>query len=67
MTARVPVPAHGFTVHSPQGKVVDLGTEFGVSVDGPGTTSVRVFSGDLTATCRRRGGPRSPWSRIRRP
>ena len=49
LTAKVPVPAHGFTVHSPQGKVVDLGTEFGVSVDGPGTTSVRVFSGALTA------------------
>ncbi len=49
MTAKVPVPAHGFTVYSPQGKVVDLGTEFGVSVDGPGTTSVRVFSGELTA------------------
>jgi hypothetical protein len=49
MTARVPEPAHGFTVYSPQGKVVDLGTEFGVSVDDPGTTSVRVFSGALTA------------------
>jgi hypothetical protein len=49
MTAKVPVPAHGFTVHSPQGKVVDLGTEFGVSVDSPETTSVRVFSGALTA------------------
>ena len=49
MTARVPVPAQGFTVYSPQGKVVDLGTEFGVSIDDPGTTSVRVFSGALTA------------------
>ena len=49
MTARVPVPAHGFTVYSPQGKVVDLGTEFGLSVDDPETTSVRVFSGALTA------------------
>ena len=49
MTARVPVPAHGFTVYSPQGKVVDLGTEFGLSVEDPGTTTVRVFSGELTA------------------
>jgi FecR protein len=57
MTAKVPVPAYGFTVHSPQGKVVDLGTEFGVSVDDPGTTSVRVFSGALTAAA---GDGRTP-------
>ena len=58
MTARVPEPAHGFTVYSPQGKIVDLGTEFGVSVDGPETTSVRVFSGELTAASD--GSGRSP-------
>ncbi len=57
LTARVPVPAHGFTIDSPQGKVVDLGTEFGVSVDGPGTTSVRVFSGELTAEARNNRRP----------
>jgi FecR protein len=57
MTAKVPVPAHGFTVYSPQGKVVDLGTEFGVSVDDPRTTSVRVFSGALTAAA---GDGRAP-------
>ncbi len=49
LTAKIPVRAHGFTVSSPQGKVVDLGTEFGVSVDDRETTSVRVFSGTLTA------------------
>ena len=49
MTARVPVAAHGFTVFSPQGKIVDLGTEFGLAVDEGGTTSVRVFAGELTA------------------
>jgi hypothetical protein len=58
LTAKVPVPAHGFTVYSPQGKVVDLGTEFGVSVDDPGTTSVRVFAGELTAQAKDDG--RSP-------
>ncbi len=50
MTARVPTAAHGFTVLSPQGKVVDLGTEFGLAVDAEGkTTSVHVFEGELTA------------------
>ena len=62
MTAKVPAPAHGFTVHSPQGKVVDLGTEFGVSVDGPGTTSVRVFSGALTAAA---GNGQAPVSLVK--
>ncbi|WP_435011553.1 FecR domain-containing protein [Tundrisphaera lichenicola] len=55
MTAHVPPPAQGFTVYSPQGKVVDLGTEFGLSVDDPDTTSVRVFSGKLTAEARAEG------------
>lgn len=49
LAARVPAAAHGFTVLSPQGEVVDLGTEFGVAVDAGGTTSVRVFAGELTA------------------
>ena len=49
MTARVPTRAHGFTIYSPQGKIVDLGTEFGLAVDNAGSTSVRVFSGELTA------------------
>ncbi len=30
--ARVPPKAHGFTVHTPSMKIVDLGTEFGVEV-----------------------------------
>ena len=62
LTAKVPGPAHGFTVRSPQGTIVDLGTEFGVSVDGPGATSVRVFSGALTAAS---GGGRRPVSLIK--
>ena len=52
MTAKVPTAAHGFTVFSPQGKVVDLGTEFGLAVDEGGTTSVHVFAGELTAAGR---------------
>jgi hypothetical protein len=50
LTARVPEPAAGFEVLSPQGKVVDLGTEFGVSVGDDGATDVRVFVGKVEAS-----------------
>ena len=33
LVARVPEAGHGFTIETPHGKVVDLGTEFGVVVD----------------------------------
>jgi hypothetical protein len=49
LTARVPRDARGFTVLSPGGKVVDLGTEFGLSVDDGGTTTIRVFKGEVEA------------------
>jgi hypothetical protein len=49
LTARVPAHAVGFTVLSPSGKVVDLGTEFGLSVADGGATSVRVFTGLVEA------------------
>jgi hypothetical protein len=49
LTARVPVQARGFTVLSPRGKVVDRGTEFGLSVDDAGATTVRVFKGVVVA------------------
>ncbi len=50
LTARVPERARGFTIYSPQGKVVDLGTEFGLSVDDRGNTAVRVFEGKVVAS-----------------
>jgi hypothetical protein len=50
LSARVPEPAIGFEIISPQGKVVDLGTEFGVSVGDDGATDVRVFAGKVTAS-----------------
>ncbi len=61
MTARVPIPARGFSVLTLGGNVVDLGTEFGLSVDDGGTTTVRVFKGEVEAFPRvadpvRRGG-----------
>ncbi len=49
MTARVPFLAQGFSVFTAGGKVVDLGTEFGLSVDDGGTTTVRVFKGEVEA------------------
>ncbi len=50
LTAKVPARAHGFTIYSPRGKFVDLGTEFGLSVDSQGSTAVRVFEGKLVAS-----------------
>jgi hypothetical protein len=49
LTARVPEPAAGFEVVSPQGKVIDLGTEFGVAVADTGATDVYVFEGTVEA------------------
>jgi hypothetical protein len=49
LTAHVPERAKGFTILSPQGRVVDLGTEFGLSVDDRGETTVRVFNGLVEA------------------
>jgi len=47
--ATVPESAHGFTVLSPRGEVIDLGTEFGVAVGDDGDTAVRVFEGEVIA------------------
>ncbi|WP_395744923.1 LamG-like jellyroll fold domain-containing protein [Prosthecobacter sp.] len=37
--------AEGFTIETPGGAVVDLGTEFGVNVEGEGKTQVMVYQG----------------------
>ncbi len=49
LTARVPAPVTGFEILSPQGKVIDLGTEFGVAVSDKGDTAVYVFEGKVEA------------------
>jgi ferric-dicitrate binding protein FerR (iron transport regulator) len=49
LTARVPDAAAGFEVLSPQGKVIDLGTEFGIAVADSGATDVYVFEGKVVA------------------
>jgi hypothetical protein len=49
LTGRVTGPVKGFELLSPRGKVIDLGTEFGVSVAEGGETDVYVFKGKVQA------------------
>jgi hypothetical protein len=49
LSARVPGPAVGFEILSPQGKVIDRGTEFGIAVSPGGATDVHVFEGRVEA------------------
>ena len=45
LRAIVPEPAAGFTVLTPQARLVDLGTEFGIDVAENGPAEVHVFDG----------------------
>jgi hypothetical protein len=47
VVAKVPAAAHGYTLTTPSAQVIDLGTEFGVSVDGSGKSEVHVFKGEV--------------------
>jgi hypothetical protein len=47
LTAKVPHAAAGFTVNTPSGKVVDLGTEFGVKVGDDRAMHVIVYVGEV--------------------
>jgi hypothetical protein len=47
VTPFVPPAAKGFTVISPSGEVVDLGTEFTVNVDARGRAAVYVVDGEV--------------------
>ena len=49
MSARVPEEAIGFIVNTPQGTVVDLGTEFAISVDKENAMEVHVIEGEVEA------------------
>lgn len=49
LAAEVPPSAKGFTVVTPSGDAVDLGTRFGVDVMGGGATEVHVFEGEVVA------------------
>jgi ferric-dicitrate binding protein FerR (iron transport regulator) len=50
VVVHVPPQARGFAVRTPQARLVDLGTEFGVSVRGEGDTEVQVFQGAVVAS-----------------
>jgi hypothetical protein len=47
LRVRVPQQAKGFIVDTPQYRAVDLGTEFGVSVEDGDATEVHVFQGEV--------------------
>lgn len=47
LTANVPDQAIGFSIDTPRAQVVDLGTRFGLDVDGLGQTDVVVFEGEV--------------------
>lgn len=49
VAADVPPAAKGFTVVTPTGKAVDLGTKFGVDVPLQGTAEIHVFEGEVIA------------------
>lgn len=49
LVARVPKLAIGFTVLTPSSEVVDLGTEFGISVEENGASEVHVLEGEVKA------------------
>src|SRR5262249_32465531 len=63
VTARIARGAEGFSVMTPRGTVIDLGTEFGIEVNERGATDLVVFKGavnfdyvgqDADTACRQR-------------
>jgi FecR protein len=58
LKARVDKGAEGFTVKTPRAKVVDYGTEFGIDVNGLGSTDVVVFKGQVGVEYTSKGGER---------
>jgi anti-sigma factor RsiW len=49
VAAHVPPLAKGFTVITPTGSAVDLGTDFGVDVPRSGAAEIHVFNGEVIA------------------
>ncbi len=49
VAAEVPPAARGFTVVTPTGDAVDLGTKFGVDVPVQGAAQIHVFQGEVVA------------------
>lgn len=53
IAADVPPAGKGFTVITPSGKAVDLGTRFGIDVEPKGGAEVHVFEGEVIAESKR--------------
>ena len=49
LAAEIPPAAKGFTVITPSGDAVDLGTQFGVDVPERGAAEIHVFKGEVIA------------------
>lgn len=49
LTVRIPKTLTGFEIITPNGRVIDLGTEFGISIGDDKTTKVVVFEGEVEA------------------
>ncbi len=49
LSADVPAAAKGFTVVTPSGDAIDLGTRFGVDVPESGASEIHVFEGEVIA------------------
>jgi len=52
LAAVVPEEARGFTIYTPDMKIVDLGTKFGAEVDANGQASIQVYEGEVTVESR---------------
>lgn len=52
LAVNAPKTARGFTVRTPGANLVDLGTDFGVTIDDDGETEVQVFEGVVQAASR---------------
>jgi len=50
LSAEVPQPARGFTVHTPNATIVDLGTRFGLNASAANSSEVAVFEGKVQVT-----------------
>ncbi len=64
ITAWVPPSAVGFTILTPDTRVKDFGTEFGVSVDATHASEIHVFKGEVGVSSHRRSQS-SPEQRVK--
>lgn len=60
LVAKVPESAIGFTVETPAGRVVDLGTEFGVEIGNEGATQTLVLKGRVSTAVVKDGWESEP-------